>query len=90
MVLVAKNLWKFVSQEIQAPSNATQAAEHTIKYIKVRAIVLDGMKNHIIPRITNNKLPYTRTQMYEYPTYDMMIPWNMTHMIRYIYILKNE
>jgi hypothetical protein len=49
---MANGLWEFADHEILVPSDATQAAEHKIKDVKARGIILDGVKNHIIPHIT--------------------------------------
>lgn len=43
--------WEFVDKEISVPSDATLAAKHNTKDAKARGIILDVVKDHIIPHI---------------------------------------
>ena len=62
-------LWAFEDWEILVPSNATLAIEHKTKDAKARGIILDGVKDHIIPHITEkdsaHKMWSTLIQLYQ-------------------------
>lgn len=51
-------LWAIASQAIHVPRDATQAIEHKLKDIRAKSIILDGVKNHIIPHITKKDSAY--------------------------------
>jgi hypothetical protein len=52
LVLMGNGLWDFAEKEIQVPSDPTQATQHNLKDVKARGIILDVVKDHIIPHIT--------------------------------------
>jgi hypothetical protein len=45
-------LWGFAEKEIQVASDPTQETQHNMKDVKDRGIILDVVKDHIIPHIT--------------------------------------
>lgn len=61
IVLMANSLWELVENEIQVPSDPRQAAECNLKDVKARGIILDAVKDHIIPHISGK---HTAHQMW--------------------------
>lgn len=50
-ILKMNGFWDLVSRDVQVPSNLNLATEHWTKDMKVRCIILDGVRDHIIPHI---------------------------------------
>jgi len=54
--LVLENgLLEIVEGKVAAPANPIQLAAHTKKDVKARRILVDGVKNHIIPHLSSKK-----------------------------------
>jgi hypothetical protein len=49
------DLWEHVEKEIPEPTDPTQLATHRKKEAKVKRIILDSMKDHFIPHISDKK-----------------------------------
>jgi hypothetical protein len=49
-------LWYFVDTEVAPPIDLKDLVEHTKKSIKVKQIILDMVKDHLIPHITKKKM----------------------------------
>ena len=50
-MLLVNGLWEFAEKEVLIPLDATLATKHKTKDAKARGIILDGVKDHIIPHI---------------------------------------
>jgi hypothetical protein len=48
LVLEEQGLWEFVEGTPTPPTNLAQLAAHIRKDVKVRRIIIDGVKDHII------------------------------------------
>ena len=55
-MLMENEISEFVDQEQTVPTNAIQLAEYTKKDVKARRIILDAVKDHVIPH-----LPWKKT-----------------------------
>ena len=49
LVLEENEIWEFFDKTQTPPTNSTQFAAHNKKDVKARRIVLDWLKDHIIP-----------------------------------------
>ena len=58
IVLLVNGLWEFVDKDILVTSDATLVLEHNTKYVKARGIILDGVKDRMIPHITRKYSPH--------------------------------
>ena len=52
LVFLMNNLWDYSNAQIKAPSNATTLALYNKADAKAKLIILDGVKDHLIPHIT--------------------------------------
>jgi len=52
LVLMDTNLWDFVNTQITTPLEATPLTTHKSKDIKARHIIMDEVKDHVIPHIS--------------------------------------
>jgi hypothetical protein len=57
LVLEEQGLWEFVEGTPAPPTNLTQLAAHTRKDVKARRIIIDGVKDHIIPHLSGGRQP---------------------------------
>lgn len=57
LVLEENDIWGFVDETLMSPTNATLLVSHKNKDVKVRMIVLDGVKNHVVPHLSKRILP---------------------------------
>jgi hypothetical protein len=62
LVLEEQGLWVFVEGTLVPPADPTQLATHVRKYVKARRIIIDGLKDHIIPHLLGKK---TTEKMWE-------------------------
>jgi hypothetical protein len=51
LVFLVNNLWKFVDSQTIKPTNPTELAKYNKLYAKSRLIILDGVKDHLIPHL---------------------------------------
>jgi hypothetical protein len=56
------DLWELVDKEVTPPTNLTTLYAHNKKEIKSERLVLDSMKDHIIPHLNEKK---TTKEMFE-------------------------
>jgi 2-phosphoglycerate kinase len=61
-VLEEQGLWEFVEGTPTPPTDPTQLAAHIRKDVKARRIIIDGVKDHIIPHLSGKK---TTKEMWE-------------------------
>jgi hypothetical protein len=54
LVLEEQGLWEFVEGTPTPPVDPTQLAAHIRKDVKARRIIIDGVKDHIIPHLSGN------------------------------------
>jgi hypothetical protein len=62
LVLEEQGLWEFVEGTPVPPADPTQLAAHIRKDVKARRIIIDGVKDHIIPHLSGKK---TTKEMWE-------------------------
>jgi hypothetical protein len=62
LVLEEQGLWKFIEGTPVPPADPAQLAAHLRKKVKARRIIIDGMKDHIIPHLSGKK---TAKEMWE-------------------------
>jgi 2-phosphoglycerate kinase len=62
LVLEENRIWEFVDKSLKTPTGATTLAKHKKKYVKSRRIILDGVKDHVVPHLTGKK---TTREMWE-------------------------
>jgi hypothetical protein len=55
LVLMENGLWEFANTKVTPPTDPKDLAAHELKDVKVRRIILDAMKDHLIPRISEKK-----------------------------------
>ena len=51
LVLLVNDLWEFVDTKIMSPINAAELARHKKSDAKAKLIILDGVKDHLIPHL---------------------------------------
>jgi hypothetical protein len=56
MLLEEVDFWCFVEGKVRVPTNPMQLAEHNKKVAKAKRIILDFVKDHLIPHIAEKKL----------------------------------
>jgi hypothetical protein len=62
MLLKEVDLWIFVERNVTIPIDPMQLAEHNKKMAKEKRIILDFLKDHLIPPIAKKK---TSKEMYD-------------------------
>lgn len=55
MHLEAKDLWHHSEKEVASPTDVALLAECDKKTIKAKQVMLNSMKDHLIPHITGRK-----------------------------------
>ena len=55
LLLMKNGIWKFTEKTLPIPTNATQLVEHNKKNVKAKRIILDAMKDHVIPHLSGKK-----------------------------------
>jgi hypothetical protein len=55
LVLMENGIWEFADQKLTPPTDATQLADHNKKDVKARRIILDAVKDHVIPHLSGKK-----------------------------------
>jgi hypothetical protein len=55
LVLEENGLWEYVEGSIAAPVDPVQQVAHNKKDVKARRIIVDGVKDHIIPHLSGKK-----------------------------------
>jgi hypothetical protein len=55
LVLEEQGLWEFVEGSTMLPTYPAQQPAHLRKYVKARRIIIDGVKDHIIPHLSGKK-----------------------------------
>ena len=55
LLLEEKGLWEFLEGKAVLPSDPTQQPSHLKKDVKTRRIIVDGVKDHIIPHLSGKK-----------------------------------
>jgi hypothetical protein len=55
LVLEENGLLEIVESKVAAPADPVQLATHTKKDVKARRILVDGVKDHIIPHLSSKK-----------------------------------
>jgi hypothetical protein len=55
LVLEEQGLWEFVEGTTVLPVDPTQQPTHLRKDVKARRIIIDGVKDHIIPHLSGKK-----------------------------------
>jgi hypothetical protein len=55
LLLEENRLWYFVEWKAILPANPAQQAAHLKKNVKTRRIIVDGVKDHIIPHLSSKK-----------------------------------
>jgi hypothetical protein len=62
LVLEENGLLEIAKGKVAAPTDPVQLTAHTKKHVKARRILLDGVKDHIIPHLSSKK---TAKEMWE-------------------------
>ena len=62
LVLEENEIWEFVDQTLTPPTDDTLLAAHKKKDMKARRIILDGVKDHVVPHLSGKK---TAREMWE-------------------------
>jgi hypothetical protein len=55
LVLEEQGLWEIAEGKVAAPADPVQLAAHNKKDVKARRIIVDGVKDHIIPHLSGKK-----------------------------------
>lgn len=55
LILEVNDLWEFASTTVTPPTDATLLAAHIKKDVNARRIILDVVKDHIIPHLSGKK-----------------------------------
>lgn len=55
LVLMENDIWEFANQKLTPSTDATQLADHNKKDVKARRIILDVVKDHVIPHLSGKK-----------------------------------
>jgi hypothetical protein len=55
LVLEENGLWEYVEGRLAAPADPVQQVVHNTKDVKARRIIVDGVKDHIIPHLSGKK-----------------------------------
>jgi hypothetical protein len=55
LLLEENGLWEFVKGKAILPADPTQQPAHLKKDVKTRRIIVDGVKDHIIPHLSGKK-----------------------------------
>jgi hypothetical protein len=56
LVLMENGLWEFSNTKVTPPMDPKDLAAHELKDVKARRIILDAVKDHLIPHISEKKL----------------------------------
>lgn len=56
MILKMNGLWDLISKDMQVLSDPNLATKHKVKAMKASCIILDGLRDHIIPRISREDI----------------------------------
>lgn len=62
LILEVNDLWELASITVTPPTNATLLVIHNKKDVNTKRIILDAVKNHIIPHFSRKK---TAREMWE-------------------------
>jgi len=54
MILLVNKIWEFVGKEISKTTTPNEFAEFEELDAKAKVIILDGVKDHLIPHLTKN------------------------------------
>ena len=57
LVLMENGLWNFANSTVTPSKNPRDLTIHRLKDVKVKRIILDVVKDHLIPHIAEKKLP---------------------------------
>jgi hypothetical protein len=52
LVLMENDIWEFSNSIVAPPTNPKDLAAHKLKDVKARKIILDGVKDHLIPHLS--------------------------------------
>ena len=55
LVPMENGIWEIVDQTLTPPTDATQLATHNKKDAKAKRIILDAMKDHVVPHLSGKK-----------------------------------
>jgi hypothetical protein len=55
LVLMENGLWEFANTKVTPPTNPKDLAVHELKDVKAKRIILDAVKDHLIPHISEKK-----------------------------------
>jgi hypothetical protein len=55
LLLEENDLWDLVDQVITPPTDPQQLATHKKKEVKSKRVILDAVKNHLIPHVSEKK-----------------------------------
>jgi hypothetical protein len=55
-VLRENGIWEFVKTQITPPTDPAKLVIHNQKDVKTRCIILDGVKDHLIPRLLGKNI----------------------------------
>ena len=58
LLLEEQELWNIVQKTVTIPSDATLLIEYNNRNLKTKRIILDAIKNHVIPHVTGKKNVY--------------------------------
>jgi hypothetical protein len=56
LVLMENGLWDFANTIVTPSMDSKDLAAHELKVVKARRIILDAVKDHLIPHISEKKL----------------------------------
>ena len=62
LILKENEIWESMDKALKTPINATTLVAHKRKDMKAKRIVLDGVKDHVVPHLSGKK---TAREMWE-------------------------
>jgi hypothetical protein len=57
LILVENDLSRFVKEEVEEPEDAVEKAKHQKDSIRAQRIIVDSIKDHLIPYVSSKKNP---------------------------------
>jgi hypothetical protein len=52
LVLMENDIWEFANSIVMPPTNPKELVVHNLKDVKDRRIILDGVRDHLIPHLS--------------------------------------
>jgi hypothetical protein len=69
LILEENDLTRFIKEDVPKPTNVAAKAKHQKDTVRAKRIIVDSIKDHLIPQVSSNKTPKKMcdalTRMYE-------------------------